>query len=126
MTKGAREELLLHCLWQDKHMSYSSPVLNLNPSASNLFVISSREFRPRFRIFCISSSVLIIKSPIVSTPARFKQLKDLIEIADYLINNAYSIKEKWISEAYAIMYKIDKGIPPEEVIRQLKSLFGII
>ena len=55
-----------------------------------------------------------------------KKIQELIDIADYLIDNAYSIKEEWISKAYEIMYKMDKNTPPEEVARQLKLLFGII
>ena len=66
-----------------------------------------------------------ILSAFIKDAGRSKKSQELIEIADYLINNAYSIREEWISKAYEIMYKVDKNVPPEEIARQLKLLFGI-
>ena len=56
---------------QDKHTPrcqteyHSSYSLKVNPSVFNFSLISSREFRPRFRTLYISSSVLAVKSPTV-------------------------------------------------------------
>ena len=51
--------------------------------------------------------------------------KALIQLADDILENAYMIKEEWILPAYESLYKINDGIPPEEVARLTRAILRL-
>lgn len=51
--------------------------------------------------------------------------KELLNLAELLRENAYSIKEATIYNAYQVLYKLDKDVPPEEVAREVRKILGL-
>lgn len=51
--------------------------------------------------------------------------QDLEKLADDLLENAFSIKEEWIAPAYEELYKLNQGIPPQEVARVTRAILRL-
>lgn len=51
--------------------------------------------------------------------------QELQKLHDDLIENAYSIKEEWIKPAYDELYKLNQGVPPEEVARNTRAILRL-
>lgn len=51
--------------------------------------------------------------------------QELEKLADDLLENAFSIKEEWIAPAYEELYKLNAGVPPEEVARVTRSILRL-
>lgn len=51
--------------------------------------------------------------------------QELEKLADDLLENAFSIKEEWIAPAYEELYKLNIGVPPEEVARVTRSILRL-
>ena len=51
--------------------------------------------------------------------------QELIKLADDLEENAYTIQEEWIAPAYDELYKLNAGVPPEEVARVTRAILRL-
>ena len=51
--------------------------------------------------------------------------QDLEKLADDLLENAFSIKEEWIRPAYDELYKLNVGVPPQEVARVTRAILRL-
>ena len=51
--------------------------------------------------------------------------QELEKLADDLLENAFSIKEEWIAPAYEELYKLNQGIPPQEVARVTRAILRL-
>ena len=51
--------------------------------------------------------------------------QELEKLSDDLLENAFSIKEEWIRPAYDELYKLNIGVPPEEVARVTRSILRL-
>lgn len=51
--------------------------------------------------------------------------KDLISLADLILENAWKIEESSIAPAYHELYKLNDGVPPEEVARMTRRALKI-
>ena len=49
----------------------------------------------------------------------------LQRLHDDLLGNMYSIKEDWIKPAYDELYKLNQGIPPEQVASNVRSILRL-
>ena len=49
----------------------------------------------------------------------------LRQLAENLIENAYLIKDEWIKPAYDELYKLNAGIPPEEIARSTRNILRL-
>lgn len=49
----------------------------------------------------------------------------LSQLADDILENAYSIKDEWIPIAYEELYKLNDGVPPEEVARATRKILRL-
>lgn len=61
----------------------------------------------------------------VETAGARYQSEELIELAQSIRDNAWMIDEESISPAYDELYKLNDGVPPEEVVRQVKRILKI-
>lgn len=52
-------------------------------------------------------------------------MQEFIDLADDLIENAYSIREEWIQPAYDELYKLNKGVPPKEVVKNTRAILRL-
>lgn len=51
--------------------------------------------------------------------------QELMQLANDLLENAYSIKEDWILPAYQELYKLNNGVPPKEVARATRTILRL-
>ena len=51
--------------------------------------------------------------------------QELEKLADDLLENAFSIKEEWIAPAYEELYKLNAGVPPQEVARVTRAILRL-
>ena len=49
----------------------------------------------------------------------------LKELAQDLIDNAYTIKEEWIDDAYQALYKLNKGVSTKEVVKNVRKILRL-
>lgn len=50
---------------------------------------------------------------------------ELTKLSEDIIANAYSIKEEWIKPAYDELYKLNAGIPPKEVAKNVRAILRL-
>ena len=51
--------------------------------------------------------------------------EEIAQLARDLEENLYSIREEWIFPAYEALYKLDKGVPPQEVARNTRRILRL-
>ena len=53
------------------------------------------------------------------------QSQDLIQLADDILENSYSIKEDWIYPAYQELYLLNKGVDPRQVAKNTRKILRL-
>ena len=53
------------------------------------------------------------------------QSQDLHQLADDILQNGYSIREEWIQPAYQELYKLNAGVPANEVARNTRKILRL-
>lgn len=53
------------------------------------------------------------------------QSQELLKLAEDLRDNAYSIRDEWIKPAHDELYKLNQGIPPEEVAPAVRKILRL-
>ena len=51
---------------------------------------------------------------------------ELIQLAQDLRDNAYSIRDEWIQPAYEALYKLNKGVDPKEVAKNVRNILRLL
>ena len=51
--------------------------------------------------------------------------QELINLADDILNNAYAIREEWIQPAYNQLYKLNDGVDPKEVAKNVRKVLRL-
>lgn len=52
--------------------------------------------------------------------------QELASLADDIEANAYAIREEWIVSAYDELYKLDKGVSPQEVASMVRKILRLV
>lgn len=51
--------------------------------------------------------------------------QELLDLAQDVLDNAYTIREEWIYPAYRELYKLDKGVPLKEVVKNTRAILRL-
>ena len=71
-----------------------------------------------------SKNVEILSSYITSVGNSLGS-KELLKLADGLLENAYKVRDEWIDPAYDELYKLNQGKSPEEVARRTRAILRL-
>lgn len=50
---------------------------------------------------------------------------DLVKLSEDLTASAYTIKDEWIKPAYDELYKLNTGVPPKDVAKNVRSILRL-
>ena len=71
-----------------------------------------------------SKNVRILSMFITNAGYQFES-QELIDLGQLVLENSYSIKEEYISPAYSELYKLNQGLDPKEVARNVKRILRL-
>lgn len=71
-----------------------------------------------------SKNVAFLAAQIRKAAADY-QSEELSKLADDIEANGYTIREEWISNAYEALYKLNDGMPPKEVARNVRKILRL-
>lgn len=72
-----------------------------------------------------AKNVEILASFVQSAGVQY-QSKELLDLAEEITANAYAIREEFISPAYDMLYKLNKGMPPAEVAANVRKILRLV
>lgn len=71
-----------------------------------------------------SKNVEILAQFIRSAGQRLNS-QDLLDLAQDVTDNAYTIRDEWIAPAYDELYKLNQGVPPKEVAKNTRAILRL-